>query len=198
MGNKHVQKMAALAVIIVVISAVAILRHKSVRQSSSNNQTRVCTETTEDFEVNDEFARGFFEMGSKIKVAMNAFACSQPKAGQFVLYQYSHNQPPVVRRVVAVEGDEFHISKSKQYQAWQIEVNGKVIQAGAVPYTFGVLNALPNLATAEKQRDGRLGHDEVIVLATIAPGQIDSSIFGVVNSSDLVARVISESAPQKR
>jgi type IV secretory pathway protease TraF len=158
----------------------------------------VCTETTEDFEVNDEFARGFFEMGSKIKVAMNAFACSQPKAGQFVLYQYSHNQPPVVRRVVAVEGDEFHISKSKQYQAWQIEVNGKVIQAGAVPYTFGVLNALPNLATAEKQRDGRLGHDEVIVLATIAPGQIDSSIFGVVNSSDLVARVISESAPQKR
>lgn len=154
-----------------------------------NFDPNVCPGKPIEFVVKDPYMRGVVEVGQKVQITMNYYACNKLKPGDIVLYKFSQYEDPVIRRVVGVPGDQFKL-RSVPREGWELSVNGKVITGvKGEPYRFGVDKYDPPLELAGKQRNFVLPEKELIVLSSFPPGDRDSGIFGLCNQNDIVGKV---------
>jgi len=161
-------------------------------------QVKPCMEGTEKstgkdneetIEVKDVYARPHVNKGDKVKALMNWYGCHKVETGDLVLYRYSTNQEPVIRIARATPGDRFKLVKAKDRDAWNIEVNGDLVEAEGKPYFFGT-DQVPPLGLYEKANRGILQPNHAIILSAFPPGYQDSGLFGVVSIDDLIAKVV--------
>jgi hypothetical protein len=139
-------------------------------------------------EMNDPYMRGIVEKGQKFKVTLNWYACHPIRKGDYVLYRVSAQMNPVVRIVRAVPGDRFELERDKAHDAWNLLVNGEKVMSEGKPHFFGGSQP-PTLSLYVKQRGGFLGPQEIILFSSWAPGDTDSSVFGLLNLNDVLGKV---------
>lgn len=150
-------------------------------------KTGACPGPLQLLKMNDTTMTGIFELGQKLELLPNWYACKPIHRGESVYYQFTSTHDPVVRVVAAVPGDRFKIVENSLHQAWSIEINGELYQAGGAPYYFGRAGVRPALSLYEK--NGALGAEEVILFSNLPPGGNDSGIFGIASIDDLLGRV---------
>ncbi len=147
-----------------------------------------CEVTVEDIVMGDDTMTGIFNNGEELTVEKGYYVCNSPIPGDTVLYRYSEARNPVIKRVVAVEGDKFQTVKDSKGRGWNLEVNGDKVEAGDDDYYFGSPNP-PTISLYEKERNFVLRKGEVIVFSAVPPGREDSGVFGIVSTGDLIGRV---------
>jgi type IV secretory pathway protease TraF len=137
----------------------------------------------------DVYLRGILEKGAPFRVTLNWYACRALERGDLVYYRFSRSHAPVVKVARAVPGDRFRVVRDPGRKAWNLEIDGELVESGGQPYFFGTDAAPPPLALFEKSRGGRLGEKEAIVLSAFPPGDTDSGTVGVVSTDDLIGKV---------
>lgn len=175
-----------LSVLAVVVAAIVYLKFNSKR-----SYTRVigqCEVVVEEMKMPDELMAGLIERDQTIFLEKGYYACNSPVPGDAAYYRYAETRDPVVKRVVAVEGDKFKVVKDAAAGRWNLEVNGELVKGRDGVYFFGG-QPPPTLSLYEKPRDGVLKKGEVILFSYVPPGREDSGFFGLASTSDLLARV---------
>ncbi len=139
--------------------------------------------------MQDYYMRGIIEKDHRYTALINYYACNPIQKGDYVLYRFAPNVPPVVRIVRAVEGDKFELKKDKKRKAWNIFINGDLLVVGNEAHFFGTDVAIPPLGLALASRRAGLLPGDVALFSSWAPGDLDSSIFGLANIEDIIGKV---------
>jgi len=145
--------------------------------------------------MQDVYLRGILEKDEEYQLIQDWYWCNEVKRGEVILFKYSDQQPPVVRKVYGVPGDKFEVIFDEDMNAWKVKIAGKIHMHGDKPFTFGG-EEKPVLKLLEESRNGVLGPREIIIFASFPPGETDSSILGVVNLNDVVGKVVLKSDTQ--
>lgn len=188
-------KKTVISVVVVVLIIVAgVVWLKLMPKKVHKRVVGDCEVTVEEFAMPDGTMEGIYSSGQVLTLERGYYACNTPVPGDTVLYSYNSAIPPVVKRIVAVEGDEFKVIKDEQGRGWNLEVNGDLVETPeGETYYFGG-QAPPPLSLYVEPRKGILGQSENIVFSTRPPGRDDSGRTGLVSSSDLLGRIL----PQKQ
>lgn len=175
--------------VVVVIGAVIWLKINPIKRTHKRVVGQ-CEVEIESIAMPDATMRGIYEAGQELTLERGYYSCNSAVPGDTVLYQFSPGFPPVVKRIVAVEGDQFKVVKDEQARGWNLEVNSDLVSTpdGEVYYFGG--QAPPPLSLYVEPRKGILGKGEVILFSTQPPGKDDSGRTGLVSTSDLLGRVI--------
>lgn len=141
------------------------------------------------YRMTDVSMVGLIEKDQEVDVIINYFACNPILKDQLVLYRFSGAMDPVLRKVVAVEGDTFKVQKDTKHKAWNLLVNGKIVKdRSGEPHYFG-FDKPPTLSLYEAPRKGKLQKDETIVFTSQPPSEKDSGTFGLTSKADMVGLV---------
>jgi hypothetical protein len=169
---------------------VSVFAWRFIDKKNSHLVDKQCGEELKEFTMNDVYLQGIIEKGQKYEVILNYYKCHHIQRDDIVLYSFSQSLEPVIKKVVAVGGDNFDVTKDDQHHAWNLKVNNLIIRTpGLENYYFGS-ETPPTLALYIKPRRGVLKQNEVIVLSTVSPGNTDSGILGVASIRDLVGKII--------
>lgn len=149
----------------------------------------VCPGPTISFKNLDVYLRGVVERDEVVPVAMNWYKCHPPKVGDVVLYRFSWHMEPVLKQIVAIEGDRVDLVQDPEGRGWNIVLNGKVYESSGRRYFVGVSKFAPPLKLYADANGQVLKQGLVVVLSTLPPGEKDSGYFGAVSIQDIVGRV---------
>jgi hypothetical protein len=153
-----------------------------------------CPGPIERFEIADSYLRGVLEQGATARVQLRTYQCRPLIAGEIVMVNRGAKLPPIARIVRAVAGDQFHLIPNVKQKAWNIEINGRVLMNESTPFFFGDGIHAHTLGLYEKAHGGYLQPNHFIIFSTWAPGDYDSSIYGVFNTKEIIGKVILEDA----
>lgn len=153
--------------------------------------SNVCPGKAFPFKNVDVYVGQAFPLDQVVLVEPNYYRCHPVERGDYVVYRFSDRSEPVIRRVVAIPEDRFQLELDEKSRGWNLIVNGEAVVdlRDESPYFFGVPETRPPLSLAAEKRKGILASGEYIVLSTRAPGDLDSGMFGVVDTSSLAGRV---------
>jgi hypothetical protein len=138
----------------------------------------------------DIYMTGVLDKGTPFKTKLNWYLCHDLHRGDLVLYRFSFNDNPVVRRAVGIPGDRYEVVLNELGQGWNLKINQKYTtdQDGKKSH-FGVKESSPPLALYSNSKNAKLGPNEAILLSNISPGQNDSGGFGIVTTNDIIGSV---------
>ena len=139
--------------------------------------------------MNDPFMKGTLEPQTPYQVLIGYYKCNPVQREDLVSLRISPPMEPVVKKIRGLPGDRFAIRESEPAKTFQIEVNGKILEAGGVVFEFTAAKT-PPLKTFEIARNGVLGANEFIVLSELPPGESDSTTAGVVKLSAFEGKVL--------
>ena len=128
--------------------------------------------------------------GKSYQLLPNWYSCHEVARGDLVYLRFSDQLAPVVKTVYGVPGDHFKLLPDKDHQAWNIEINDKLLVTGddKKPHFFG--QKVPTLLNLyEKTQKGTLQPKNFIVFSENSPGDADSGTLGVVNVDDFIGKV---------
>lgn len=152
------------------------------------NGGSACTVTYKTETVNGNSLRGFIEHGSQIQTAFGYYACHEVTAGDVVLYDDAGNSNPIIKIVRAVSGDTFALALSER--GTKIVVNGEVLKTTTgEPYLISE-KARNLLALYERDYEGVIPDQTVLLLGNLPGGSQDSTRFGLVSVGSLLGRVV--------
>lgn len=149
----------------------------------------ICPGPAVDFKNLDVHLKGAVDAGETVRVILNYYACHPPQVGDVVLYRYSWHHEPVLKRIVAVPGDEVDMVVDPEGRGWNLVLNGKVYESSGRRYHVGVSKHPPPLKLYADANSKKLQPEHLVVLSTVPPGDKDSGYYGVVSIHDIVGRV---------
>jgi hypothetical protein len=164
---------------LVLAALVAILIFKGRPQKPKEEP---CPGPSVERLMKDRWMGRSLPQGSKFRFLPNWYACHSAERDELVLYRFSSEREPVVRRVVGVPGDHFEWVEDKAHKSWNLMINGKPIHDSEKKVHF-VLNL------NGKNDKGLLGPKNYIVVTRVSPSVLDSGVFGVVSSDDFLGKV---------
>jgi|GEM_PF-5219590 len=140
------------------------------------------------FPMSDVYMRGLIDPGTTVRATLGWYLCHPIQVGDLVLYRFSSEKPPVVKRVVAVGGQSISVEIDPAGQGWILTVDKQVIDP-AKPYIFGSATAPPPLKLYADQNHDVIQQGHVVLFSAFPPGDSDSGIFGVVSVEDVIGHV---------
>lgn len=200
MKNQKTIIIAAAAAILVILVIIFSLNKSGTNKSEQSgvatgdhpyNFKGKCPGETTTETMADDMMAGIIEKDKEYKLVHSYYWCNQVERGDIVSLQFSSQLDPVVRKVYGIPGDKFEVSFNKKQNAWNIEINGDLIEMDGQPYYFGG-KMPPPLKMLEKSRSGILGDREIILFGNKSQGFADSAVLGVVHLNDVVGKVILE------
>jgi signal peptidase I len=136
-----------------------------------NLETKDCSTTTELLTVQGTSLDPFIKPGQTIKALFGYYDCHEIKRGDVVLFDYAGNKNPVIKIVKGVSGDKFELR--------QLDSRAYLI--------YG--NAYKMLSLYEKDYKGVIPKNAYLLLGNRISGSVDSTTFGLVEKSDIIAKV---------
>lgn len=188
--NTNQKVITVVAALVVIGAAVFLLTKKKSGQIASGPKDECAVETSQ-MRMPDGYMRGRIDQDQPIEVQRNYYKCNPLERGQFVMFHISTELPPVIKEVVAVEGDTFSLERSKEDDGWKISINGKPhIGSTGKTYYLGNSKREPELYNHLKETGGKVGEGKVIILSHVPRGNSDSGTFGLVEKKNIIARVV--------
>ena len=188
--------LGAATAIILVVSAYFILNKKNPEPVKPKKHpydfSGPCPGETKNQKMTDVYMRGVLEQNQVYKLATNWYWCNPVEREDLVLLKFSQSLDPVVRSVYGIPRDKFKVVFNKKQSAWNVEINGDLVEFNGQPYYFGSGDPKlpPPLKLLEGSRKGLLLDREIIVFSSFPPGDRDSGTLGVVNLNDALGKVI--------
>ncbi len=158
-------------------------------RAPKKEMTSTCVTKTETTKMQDSWLAGVLDPGRDFEAQYGWYSCNKPKVGDLVLYRLSNAHQPVVRIVQAVAGDQFQLIPVEGRVAWNIKINGTLLEFNDRPYRFGSAGP-PALALYQEVHRGQLDETSVLLFSTVSPGDTDSGSLGVISVQDLLAKVL--------
>jgi len=150
-----------------------------------------CVQETRQIQVLDDHMAGVFTKDQMAPAMTNFYNCNNVQRGEYVLFQFSEQIPPVIRVVRGIPGDRYNLTEDTEKKGrWNIAINGEAVKTLDGGNYFIDSNTVPPLKTYELSRGGVLGPDEHILLSLTPPGLSDSSNLGLVKKKNLVGKVV--------
>jgi hypothetical protein len=167
-----------------------VLKSWKISRDQATDGNLACVKENVVYEVKDEFLKGLFEQGTKLRILPNYYQCNKVNRGEYVYFSIADGLPPVVRIVYGIPGDHYDLTPDTSTKGrWNISINSKPVEASGGPY-FIQSNTVPPLRTYQLSRNGILADNEYIILSATPPGLSDSSNLGLVKKERFVGRAL--------
>lgn len=150
-----------------------------------------CTINPSTAEVAGHSMEPLIPSSSVITYLNGYYSCNQVLKEDIVIYSFAGNKNPLIKIVKAVEGDDFRLDKN-EHGCINLIVDGKTaMNSAGHEYCLSEKTARM-LALYEKDYQGKMPPDSVLLMGDNALGTIDSTYFGLVNRHDLAGKVVLE------
>ncbi|MBI4993969.1 signal peptidase I [Candidatus Wolfebacteria bacterium] len=146
-----------------------------------------CVSKIEERVVRGNSLSGLIEPSTSVKILFGFYDCNKIRRGDIVAYNYAGNPEPIIKIVKGVEGDKFQLKKTSS--SWNISINDKIVEnSEGEPY---VLNerGYKMLSLYERDYGGVIPLNAYLILGNAANGTLDSSVFGLIDKSDILGKV---------
>ena len=155
--------------------------------SSKGQESQLCPIQIKTEIVHGSSMEPLIERGKEIKALFGYYDCHSIKRNDIVLVNYSGNENFLIKIVKAVPGDEFHLQKAEN--GWCIVINGKILKnSEGVPYLLSKRRK-KMLSLYENDYQGIIPEGAYLVLGNIPSGSVDSTKFGLIGKSAIIAEV---------
>lgn len=122
-----------------------------------------------------------------IKAFFDYYNCHEIKREDIVLFNYAGKKNPVIKIVKGISRDKFELRETEG--GWNIIVNNQIVRnSEAKPYLISG-NAYKMLSLYEKDYKGVIPEDAYLLLGNRVSGSVDSTTFGLVDKSGIIAKV---------
>lgn len=154
--------------------------------------TKVKTKTTCPIQEEIRTVRGnslepLVKSNSQIKALFGYYNCHEIKRGDVVLFNYAGDKNPVIKIVKGISGDKFELRETEG--GWNIIVNNQIVKnSESKPYLISG-NAYKMLSLYERDYKGVIPENAYLLLGNRVSGSVDSTTFGLVDKSGIVAKV---------
>ena len=180
--KKKISVAAAMAAAIALISfAVSPFHHPTSGNFS-------CVSGTEKMTVSGDSLSGFIESGRVVTVLPGFYTCNNVEREDIVLYNYAGDKNPLIKVVKGIEGDTFGLQKTTD--GWNLLINGAVVKnSRGEAYLFGE-SEYTMLSLYATDYKGVIPPHASLILGNVVSGSLDSSRFGLVDTKDIMAKVL--------
>lgn len=174
-------------VIMLLLAAILILLLPYLFFQQNQPDAANCYKTEERIVRGDSLS-GIVEPNSTVKILFGYYGCNEIRRGDIVAYNYSGNSNPIIKIVMGLPGDTFHLQEAKG--GWNILINGGILtnSGNKTSYLLGE-QGYRMLSLYETDYKGIIPEDAYLLLGNLAFGSIDSSHFGLVDKSDILGKV---------
>lgn len=145
-----------------------------------------CITETKNEKVLGNSMEPMIKANSTIKALYGYYDCNKVKRNDIVLFSYIHNPYPLIKRTVAIPGDEFDFIQVSE--GWRLTVNNRTVKNSEGNAYILNNHARTLLGIFKDQYDGVLPENIYIILGDQIYGTLDSAKFGVVDGKDFVAK----------
>jgi len=122
-----------------------------------------------------------------IKVLFHYYDCNEIKNDDIVLFNYAGNRNPLIKIVKGISGDKFELREAEG--GWNIIVNNKIVKnSEGKPYLISG-NTYKMLSLYERDYKGVIPENAYLLLGNNTSGSVDSTRFGLVDKSGIIAKV---------
>jgi len=149
--------------------------------------TENCSIETEEMIVQGNSLDPLIKPEQTIKTLFGYYNCNKIKRGNIVLFDYAGNKNFIIKIVKGISGDKFELRETES--GWNIIINNRIVKnSEGKPYLiFG--NTYKMLSLYEKDYKGVIPEDAYLLLGNRVSGSVDSTTFGLVDKSGIVAKV---------
>jgi len=136
--------------------------------------------------INGNSLSGVVENGDVVTILVGYYECNPIERGDFVIYNYSGNENPVIKIAKGIEGDKFELIEGEV--GWNIYVNGEVLK-NSYGEEYSVNDVRYNLLSLYEQDYGEeIPEDVLFILGNVASGSTDGTKFGFVHIDDVIGK----------
>ncbi len=155
--------------------------------SAINLETKDCYIKTELLTVHGNSLDPLIKPEQTIKALFGYYDCYEIKRGDIVLFNYAGNKNPVIKIVKGISGDKFELRKTDS--GWNIIVNNQIVKNSEdKPYLISG-NAYKMLSLYQRDYKGIIPENAYLLLGNRVSGSVDSTTFGLVDKSGIIAKV---------
>ena len=187
--------LAVLIVVLIFLNSEGLSFLNKISQIFSQNQSNSiknleiqdCSIKTEEMIVRGNSLDPLIKSDQTIKALFGYYDCNKIKICDIVLFDYAGNKNSVIKIVKGISGDKFELRQSNS--GYNIIVNGQIVKNSEnEPYLVSG-NAYKMLSLYEKDYKGVIPEDAYLLLGNRISGSVDSTTFGLVDKSGIIAKV---------
>jgi signal peptidase I len=156
--------------------------------SVNNLETENCLILVEEKIVCDTSLTPYINPGVKIKTLLNYYDCHEIERGDLVLFNYSGNSNPLLKVVKGIPGDKFNLRETRK--GWNILINDEIVKNFECKPYFILGNKYKMLSLYEKDYGSVIPENTYLLLGNQVSGSMDSTRFGLIDRSNIVAKVV--------
>jgi signal peptidase I len=126
--------------------------------------------------------------GSTVNLKKGYYDCHEVKREDIVAYEAPGQPEPVIKVARGLPGDTFEVLQTPEGN--RLLVNGNIVQTSDnVPYTLSD-NRYEFFNVYAEQYQGVIPPDNYLLLGNIPSGSIDSILFGFINKSQIIGKIV--------
>jgi len=152
-----------------------------------NLETNDCLIKTEELIVRGSSLDPLIKSDQTIKALFGYYDCHKVERGDIVLFDYAGNKNSVIKIVKGISGDKFELRKSDS--SWNIIINNQFVKNSQGKLYLISGNAYKMLSLYEKDYKGIIPEDAYLLLGDRISGSVDSTTFGLIDKSGIIAKV---------
>ena len=184
-------KFLKILLIVLILAGSALLGVRLSRKvamvSQPANNHEVCPIKIEERIVRGSSMSPLLENGQAVKVLFDYYNCHEIKREDIVLFNYAGNSNPLIKVVKGIPGDKFELRATTG--GWNILINRKIVKNFEdEPYLISG-NRYKMLSLYERDYKGVIPEDAYLLLSNQISGSVDSTKFGLVDKSGIIAKV---------
>jgi len=187
MINKSLYK-KIIIILVGLFLVVFIFLTRFSTQLSLTEDRQECITKTEERIVRGDSLSGLIESGETVEVLFGYYDCNNMGHNDVVLYQYSQQATPIIKIIKGIPEDRFELKQNNGF--WNIFINNVIVRnAHYEAYNLSEQKS-KMLSLYEKNYKGVIPENGSLILGNIISGSEDSTRFGLIGKSDILAKVI--------
>jgi signal peptidase I len=159
---------------------------KSINYQNPNFQVTPCY-TAEEKVVRGESLSPLIKSGDEVKILIGYYDCHKIEREDIVAYDYKGDDVPIIKIVKGSPGDQ--ISLTSTGSGWNILINGQAVKNSEGKEYLIDGQGYNMLSLYIKDYQGKIPENAYLILGNIASGTVDSTVFGLVDKSDILGKV---------
>ena len=181
-----------LILIIITALLLILLYFWLSKENKPNNEITLedCQVTEEEKTVRGNSLEGLLSDGTTVKVLSNYYKCDEGEVSRddVVLFSYAGNKDPLIKIVKAVPGDQFSLHRTAG--GWNISINNQMLTNANGSLYLLDRNRYEMLHLYEKDYGGTIPANSYLILGNLVEGSMDSTYFGLVDESNIIAKAV--------